>query len=183
MLRWFQGGKAYIQLFRTGTKLAIKMIQRLFGAEFMESFSKFMDDLEGMQAGFRQRNLEVLELLRSPQTAFFLVTFPSEVRYLESVEFVSTLKERRIPLSALILNRVEPPVPESVPPGEGTSAENTREMNALLAYYHGLYAQQKHWVDKFRESMPALSLSQIYRQERSVHDIGSLSHLGSFLVD
>ena len=159
------------------------MIQRLFGAEFMESFSKFMDDLEGMQAGFRQRNLEVLELLRSPRTAFFLVTFPSEVRYLESVEFVNTLKEQRIPLSALILNRVEPPTPESVPSREDADPESVRQLNELLAYYHGLYAQQKYWVDKFRASMPDLSLSQIYRQERSVHDIGSLSHLGSFLVD
>lgn len=97
VLRWFQGPKpVYLKLFQTGTKVAMKLLQKIFGSDFLAAFGKLMDDIDGMQAGFRKRNLEVLEVLQSKNSAFLLVTFPSQQRFQESEAFASTLKDRNL---------------------------------------------------------------------------------------
>src|SRR5690606_38704449 len=93
VLRWFQGsGKFYLSFFKTGTKLAMKALQKIFGSDFLDALGEFLQDLEGMQSGFRARHFEVMELLRSPQSAFFLVSYPSEARFLDSRSFLNSLK-------------------------------------------------------------------------------------------
>ena len=173
VLRWFQGGKAYLRLFRTGTKLAMKMLQTIFGSNFMTSFGEFIDDLEGMQAGFRQRHLQVIELLRSERTAFLLVTYPSETRYLESMAFLRTLEEQKIDLRAVILNRVEPSCPER---------EAGTAIHDVLNYLHALHAEQKKWIDRFQHAIPSLDIRTIPRQEDDIHEVSALSQLGRLLV-
>src|SRR5690606_38209641 len=102
VLRWFQKRTGPLSLFKQGTKVAMKLLERIFGAEFLTSLSEVFNHLEGMQAGFHQRNREVVELLQSKDTAFFLVSYPSEVRYEESRSFVETLRERRLSLAAIL---------------------------------------------------------------------------------
>src|SRR5688500_15966741 len=49
VFRWFQGkAPRYLGLFRQGTKLALKAIEKVFGVDFMRRLSELMDDLEGM---------------------------------------------------------------------------------------------------------------------------------------
>ena len=183
VLKWFQGPKPlYFQFFRQGTRLAMKLIQKIFGAEFLEKFSKFMDDLEGMQAGFRSRNLEVLELLRSARTAFLLVTYPSEARYVESVSFLKTLKENRIELAGLILNRLEPFCPSEENIAASISEPERQAFLDLFRYLHSLYAQQQHWVSKFREAAGTVPSLCLERQEGEIHDVSTLSQLGDLLL-
>ena len=120
-----------------------------------------------------QRNLEVIQILKSPTTAFLLATFPSEVRYLESVAFLQSLKKSGIPLAGILLNRVEPYCPDS------SSVESLRP---LLEYYHSLHRQQQHWVEKFKAAAPDLPCLVIERRAGSVHDVNTLYQLGNFLV-
>jgi anion-transporting ArsA/GET3 family ATPase len=183
VIKWFQGPKpVYLQFFKQGTRLAMKMIRVLFGTEFMDSFTRLMDDFEGMQAGFRERNLEVLELLRDKRTAFLLTTYPSETRYLESVSFRETLKQFQISLSGIVLNRIEPFCPPTIDETTHLTEKTKGEVEAILKYLNLLYEQQRYWVDKYSESFSSVPTALIPRQDTGLQDIASLSHLGSFLV-
>jgi len=184
VLRWFQGSTPkYLQIFRQGTKLAMKIIQRIFGAEFLKEFAELVDDFDGMQAGFRTRNLEVIQLLQSPATAFMLVTLPTETRYLECENFLETLQNHRIPLSALIMNRIEPEVPstDSIRDLDATP-ENRAQIVALLEYYGRLHYLQQKWIQRFDQLLPDALRVTIPRQTHPIHDIASLSELGCRLV-
>jgi anion-transporting ArsA/GET3 family ATPase len=189
VFKWFQsGGKRYFALLRTGTRLAMKFLKTLFGGEFLDSLGVFFTDLEGMQIGFRERHLEVLELMRGDSTAFFLATYPSEARYLESQSFLKTLAETRIPLNGILLNRVEPETP--APLGE-TSATGSAALspadrlaiNAVLSYLGTLSGQQRIWLEKFAALAPATRLVRIPRQIGALHDLASLTRIGSILVE
>ncbi len=181
VLRWFQGNQpGYLNLFRRGTKLAMKFLEKLFGSEFMETFSKFMDDLGGMQSGFHDRNLEVIRLLQSAETAFLLVTYPSETRFQECEAFLESLKERRIPLAALILNRVEPDSPAS---SEGPEDEESRyRLNQILKFYHSLRSAQQVWIERFQGLLPGLPTYRVPRRTGTLHDLPALARLAELLV-
>lgn len=176
VLKWFRGSSPYyLQIFKTGTKLAMKMMQKIFGAEFLDSLGKFLEDMDGMQEGFQQRNLQVMELLRSPQTAFLLVTYPSEERFGESVSFRDKLQEHKIPLRGLVLNRLETACP----------ADDT--LNAkypeFVDYRQRLARAQQTWVDEFQRAFPSIIIKKLPYQTQPLHDLTSLSQLGESLVE
>jgi anion-transporting ArsA/GET3 family ATPase len=181
VLKWFQGEKpGYLGFFKRGTKLAMKFLEKVFGAEFLGSFSRFMDDLEGMHAGFRDRNLEVVSLLQSEQTAFLLVTYPSETRFQECVSFLDTLNERRIPLAGLVLNRVEPQFPTS---WDGAADEQSRyRVSQILGFYASLHAAQKVWIERFESVLPGLPAYHVPRRTGQLHDLPALARLAELLV-
>jgi anion-transporting ArsA/GET3 family ATPase len=176
VLRWFQGTRPVFQIFKTGTKLALKVLQKVLGTEFMDNLASFFDELEGMQLGFRERNLEVLEKLRGKESAFYLVTFPSEPRFQESVAFTKTLAENRIPLAGVWLNRVE------VAPPLVTNENLEPNVKAILDYYGAIGRQQAEWVHKFKDLAGDIDVKIIPRQNAAPHDVESLTSLARFLV-
>jgi anion-transporting ArsA/GET3 family ATPase len=177
VLRWFQGSQpGALGFFRKGTKLAMKLMEKVFGSEFLHTFSKFMDDMEGMQGGFKDRNLEVISLLKSQQTAFLLVSYPSETRYQECESFLRTLKEREIPLAALVLNRVEPTFCE-----KGKAGGNER-LAEVLEFYAALRSAQQVWIDQFASLLPKLPTYSIPRQAGDIHDLTALARFAGLLV-
>ncbi len=177
VLSWFQGGeKLYMRFFKTGTRLAMGALKLVFGSAFLDSLGTFLADLDGMQVGFRSRNLEILKVLRSPESGFLLVTVPSESRALDCAEFAATLKEREIPLTRLVLNRLEAEPPASFTPGG--------PLERIRAYQQTLYQQQNRWAEKTIELVGASTLSpvRIERRDSALHELSTLSELGRLLV-
>lgn len=183
VLKWFGGTKPYyVSLFRQGTRLAMKMLRRIFGSEFLETFGKFLDDLEGMHAGFRKRNLEVLELLRGPTTAVLVVNTASETRYLETRAFLQTLGEQRIQVAMLILNRLEPLVSSELPNGFEAPEKETAYYLGILQHYHSLYVVEQWWVERFEGLRPDLDLVRIEQWGEFTHPKEVLLRLGKQLL-
>jgi len=132
----------------------MKLFQKLFGAEFMTQLSGFFDDLEGMQAGFRERNLEVIRWLRDDKTAFLLVNIPQQRRYRESLEFKSILDQRQIPLAAMIFNQIDPEAPPY-------SAETPPNVIKLIQFFETLIQNQQHWMTQWQETQPSIPILRI----------------------
>ena len=154
VLKWFQSNKPWMSVLRTGTRLVMKLFQKLFGAEFMTQLSGFFDDLEGMQAGFRERNLEVIRWLRDDKTAFLLVNIPQQRRYRESLEFKSILDQRQIPLAAMIFNQIDPEAPPY-------SAETPPNVIKLIQFFETLIQNQQHWMTQWQETQPSIPILRI----------------------
>lgn len=181
VLRWFQGGgKLYTSFFKTGTRLAMGALKMVFGGEFLDSLGNFLADLEGMQAGFRGRNLEVLEILRSEGAGFLLVSVPSEARATDCQSFVATLKEKQIPLTRLILNRLEAPAPTGSL--DKLDLVQRESVTRVLEYQGALHDQQAEWA----QAMAGLVDCPVVRLARvtgALHDLPALSRLGRQIVE
>ena len=175
VFRWFQGKTPkYFSFFKQGTKIVMKMLQTVFGGEFLNRLAELFESLEGMQAGFRSRHLEVMRLLQSPSAAFFLVTFPSQARFEESVAFLKALEDFRVSLSGVILNRVEPSVP--------VVSDATPPLETILDYYRKLHDQQQEWVEEFDGAMENVRRWVVPRRTTAIHDVEALSALAHDLV-
>ena len=171
IFRWFQSKPgAQKSLWRSGTGFAMKGLQTLFGKEFMNSLGGFFSDLEGMQSGFRERNLAVLDLLRSDATCFLLVTTPTETRFLESVKFKGFLEAQRIPLSAVVLNRLEPSCPETWIRPDRLPAEQAQKVEAIVHFSSLQYRHQKRWIDEFTRLFAPLPCHLLERHFGELHN-------------
>lgn len=175
VLKWFQGSAPrYLGLFKQGTKLAMKALQTIFGGEFLKELGQVLEDLEGMQAGFRKRNLEVLDLLKSKKTAFFLISSATQRRLEEATVFTDSLSHKGISLSALILNRLEPEVT--------VSGEEKDKISELCSYYDDIYSFQQKIIGDFKVLLPSTPTYLVARRYAPVHEVQTLSELGNVFL-
>lgn len=182
VLRWFQSSKTPFSILRQGTKMAMKLLEKLFGSDFFKALAEVMDDLEGMHSGFRDRNLEVINLLKSNATGFFIVSYPSEVRYTESIDFIKVLLEKEITLSGVVLNRIEKTVPTEIPKSLEISAEDREKIEKILSYRADLVTQQQFWLKKFASFLSNTPVIYLEKRSDEIHDLETLSQMGKRLV-
>ncbi|NBY19517.1 ArsA family ATPase [bacterium] len=182
VLRWFQSSNTPFSLFRQGTKMAMKLLEKLFGSDFFRALAQVMDDLEGMHTGFRDRNLEVIQLLKSKATGFFLVSYPSEVRFNESSDFSRVLKEKGIPLAGVILNRLEKKFPKELTKTSDLSEESREQIQKILDYRYSLATQQQYWLSRFETSIGKTPLKCLEKRSEEIHDLETLSQIGEILL-
>lgn len=87
-----------------------KWLDEIVGLELLQNMAEFFQAFGPLFEGFRERAMEVEELLRSPQTRFVLVASPAEERVPDTLFFARKLGEAGYHLGPVIVNRVHPPV-------------------------------------------------------------------------
>ena len=92
---------------------------RLLGAEFLSDIAEFFILFQSMYDGFVARAQAVERTMAAESTRFVLVTTLDALPCREARAFASDLRRRRLPLAALVMNRV---LPESMRSAEGLEA-------------------------------------------------------------
>jgi anion-transporting ArsA/GET3 family ATPase len=98
----------------------LRMADRLLGADVLHELAEFVGEVQGLYGGVQKRASAVYKLLRSPECSFVVVTTLEPQPFAEAEFFSSKLREYRMPLSALVVNRVLPGV--LLDPGATTAA-------------------------------------------------------------
>jgi anion-transporting ArsA/GET3 family ATPase len=80
------------------------------GAEVLAEVSDFVKQLQSLYGGIQGRAKSVYRLLRSPQTGFVVVTTLEQGPFAEAEFFCTKLREFKMPLRAVVVNRVLPDV-------------------------------------------------------------------------
>lgn len=110
VLRWFlhpYDARAIGGRFMLGTSAVVyKLLGYVFGADFLADLSQFFQDFQGLYAGFRARHEQVLELLRSPGTAFVSICGPTETTLDIALFFEEELGARELPRAGVVVNQV-----------------------------------------------------------------------------
>jgi anion-transporting ArsA/GET3 family ATPase len=117
------GGLA-ARIFGRSTGLVFAIFARVTGVDMLGDLSLFFRSLGGVIDGFGARTREVDSLLRDPATAFLIVTSPERAPAREAVFLADRLRARRMPLGALIVNRVN---------FDGLDGRSPEQAQALLA--------------------------------------------------
>jgi anion-transporting ArsA/GET3 family ATPase len=94
------------RLFGRGTGIVFGIFARVTGIDMMGELSRFFRSLTGVIDGFGEQTRGVAELLRSPGTAFAIVTSPEPEPALEAVYLAARLDEGGMARGGLIVNRV-----------------------------------------------------------------------------
>jgi anion-transporting ArsA/GET3 family ATPase len=83
-------------------------LDRMVGLELLRDMADFFRAFAPLYEGFRERALEVHDLLRSPETLFVLVSGPGEGRIADTLYFARRLTEAGYNLGPIVVNRVHP---------------------------------------------------------------------------
>jgi anion-transporting ArsA/GET3 family ATPase len=88
----------------------LRLADRLLGAEVLAEVAEFVRLLQLLYDGIQERARSVSKLLRSNRTGFVVVTTLEQGPFSEAEFFCSKLHEYKMPLRALVVNRVLPDV-------------------------------------------------------------------------
>ena len=108
----------------------------------LSDLSVFFRSLTGIIEGFSERTRGVAELLRSPETAFLIVTSPEQEPAREALFLADRLASANMPGPGLIVNRVH---------RQGLNGRSVEEVEALLKseLEDGLAARVAHNLADF----------------------------------
>lgn len=83
-------------------------LDRMVGLELLRDMADFFRAFAPLYEGFRERALEVHDLLRSPETLFVLVSGPGQGRVADTLYFARRLTEAGYNLGPIVINRIHP---------------------------------------------------------------------------
>ncbi|MDP8256093.1 MAG: ArsA-related P-loop ATPase [Candidatus Alcyoniella australis] len=209
VIQWFVkpyvfAGKIGFRFARRSARLMFSMLEKISGFDVLADLTDFFIAFEGLWDGFRERAECVESLLRQPQTAFVLVTSPTELALSEAQFFAEKLIEFEMDLGAVIFNRVHPDLlarADLAGPFELRRAlrgpsklakwiENKDEQGQLvyglgkrLADLSDLGRMDLAAIEHFLQDFPAqISSLAVQQFQRDVHDIDGLARIAKILV-
>src|SRR5690606_35822781 len=100
------GGRSIFQLATASFGLFSRVVQKVVGTQLLRDLAGFVEALDSMFGGFRERAEHTYRVLQDPQTTFLLVATPEADAIREACYFAKRLVDDEMPLGGLVLNRV-----------------------------------------------------------------------------
>ncbi|MEU0077844.1 ArsA family ATPase [Micromonospora tulbaghiae] len=181
------GGRSMFSLVTASFGMFSKVVQKVIGAQLLTDLSGFVAALDSMFGGFRQRAEQTYRILQARETAFLLVAAPEPDAVREAAYFAGRLREERMPLAGLVLNRVHRPAAglsaaESLAAAERLAGEGGHEGTVEVLRAHAALAQQavreEQVAARFTEAFPAVPAVSVTAQPADVHDVDGLRTIG-----
>src|SRR3990170_9068783 len=100
--------RAGLRVVGVATQPVLRTIGKVVGSDVLADTVAFFQAFAGMETGFRDRAEAVAALFHHPDTKFVLIATPRADTVAEAAWFADQLSERRFPVAATIVNRVQP---------------------------------------------------------------------------
>ena len=154
----------------------------VLGLQFLQDLSEFFLAFEGMYAGFKERAVQVQQVLRSHDAGFILVAGPSALTLDEALYFHRRLVERKMPFVGFIVNRLHPATAGAA--GRGLAPDIDDDLGDRLVEVFKDYsrlsgAEMKNVARLEDETGTAPVL--VPELEGDVHDLDGLHEVGELL--
>jgi anion-transporting ArsA/GET3 family ATPase len=182
-------GRGYLRGLGLATTAMSRMVRRVTGSELLAEVGEFFAAFEGMYDGFRSRAQRVYDLLKDPGTQFVVVATPDGPALREAAFFARRLADDRMPLGAMVVNRVHrvgavPPVPAGARARLAEGTPTARLLADLLDQHLALEAlatAEQRRVAALLDAVPSLAAVQVPMLADDVHDLAGLRRLGAHL--
>lgn len=177
-----------MSLLNTAAQPALRAIGRVVGSDVLADAVAFFQAFSGMEAGFRERAVQVEGLLRDPQTAFVLVASPRHDTITEAVWFADRLASHSIEVAAVIVNRLHPdPDPIDAETAAEAALDAERAGNVDLArLWRNVETLARLAAAEQREIEPLFGRAPIMVRipllGSDVHDAAGLAQFGDHLL-
>jgi anion-transporting ArsA/GET3 family ATPase len=181
------------RLMTAGFGMVTNAITKVIGAQVLQDMKAFVAAFDTLFGGFRQRAQRTFELLQDRRTAFLVVAAPEPDALREAAYFVERLRQERMPLAGLVVNRAS-----SKPEGDlsanaaMTGVERLRssgEDHGLTAGLLRLHAdrvriveREKRLTGRFATSHPDVPTAVLPALSTDVHDLDGLRRIGELLA-
>jgi len=177
-----------MRVLSAGAAPLLGALRRLTGVDVIADVTGFFALLGDMTDGFSARARHVEALLRSPQTAFVLVTSAQSEPVDEAIWFRRTLRDGGLPFAGVVVNRFHHDLRDldGADGVGGTLAEALGDelaarVMANLADYHVLAERDAVNLARLRAALDAEPLLLVPQFDEDVHDVEGLMRMHEFL--
>ncbi|MEZ4236552.1 MAG: ArsA-related P-loop ATPase [Myxococcota bacterium] len=146
----------------TAARGALSLVRRLAGDRVMGEIQEFFELMSEMSSGFVARSEAVAALLKSPDTAYWLVTDANAPERNDLLGFLEELRERGMGFAGFLVNRVEP-VPEGPFP--------SREALLAMARARGGDARAWEFAVEALVRLPEAAAARAARQRAAIGEL------------
>lgn len=109
LLSWLSGPTRFgFRAINLAAAPFLRMADRLLGADVLTEVAEFVADLQKIYGGVQERARDVYKLLRSSRVGFVVVTTLEPSPFGEAEYFCTRLREYRMPLRGVVVNRTWP---------------------------------------------------------------------------
>jgi len=185
------GGRGALRLVNVGIGLVSKVLTTVLGGEMLRDVQTFVNALDTMFGGFRERADLTYALLKDGGTAFVVVAAPERDALREASFFLARLGRDGMPLAGVVINRVAPAPVAGVSAARAraaaeTLAEDGSEGSALVLEWHAeladLASRHRQVVRRFAAGHPGIPLAMVTALPQDVHDVEGLRAVGAGLA-
>ena len=173
------------KLLTGGVSLVTGALGKLLGSGLLADVQAFVNALDTMFGGFRERAEATYRLLQAKGTSFVVVAAPEPDALREASYFARRLAEERMPLAGLVLNRVHPRLTDLTAERSLAAAEqldaDPDPQHALAGGLLRLHAErvelsrrESKLADRFVASHPGINLLRLPALAEDVHDLAGL---------
>lgn len=164
----------------------IRTVSRVVGAEVFDDALAFFQAFQGMEAGFKERAAEVLELLDDAATSFVLVAAPRRDTVAEAQFFADRLAEASRPVQLLIVNRMHPRFTRTSSQALRTHAEavagsDLADLYGNLADFTAVADREEAHLAGLAESIAPAPIVRVPFLPTDVHDLTGLQLVADHL--
>jgi anion-transporting ArsA/GET3 family ATPase len=192
-------GKGIGRLVGMGFGLFTSVLNKVLGAQVLSDVATFVAAIDTTFGGFRERADETYALLKDSGTSFVVVAAPERDALREAAYFVERLRQDDMPLSGLVLNRVQRSADPELTAEQAAAGAQTleeiadaspdAEVELLTAALLSLHAQrmnlasrQRRLADRFTSAHPGVPVSAVPALAEDVHDLDGLRLIGDLLA-
>ncbi len=163
-------------------------LRRVTGVDLIADLSTFFGLLGDMTDDFSRRAAEVEQLLKSPQTAFLLITTSEHAPIEEAIWFRRTLEEGGLPFAGVVVNRVHHDMLGDTEPDHLDAALEDALGPALASAvaqnfhdYHLLARRDARNIARLEPELDGRPLLLVPHLDDDVHDFDGLARVQRYL--
>ena len=185
------GGRAGLRLVNVGIGLVSKTLTTVLGGEMLRDVQTFVNALDTMFGGFRERADLTYALLKEGGTEFIVVAAPEWDALREASYFVARLEQEGMPLAGVVVNRMQPSAAPGLTAARARAAaeqlaEADRPAAAAALSLHAevseLAARHRNLVRRFTAGHPSIPVVEVVSLAQDVHDADGLREVGRRLA-
>ena len=184
---YFVAGRLTLKVVTRTGAMAMKLVDRYLGLQFLQDLSEFFLAFEGMYEGFKERAARVHELLRRRSSGFVLVASPARPALDEALFFHRRLREKQMPFVSFVVNRLHPD-PGTLGARAPGRASPTQVEPELARRLLEIYKDQRTLARFERRSVASLEVDTreplilVPELEVDVHDLRGLAEVGGSML-
>jgi anion-transporting ArsA/GET3 family ATPase len=199
IVRWFvkpyfSAGWATLRIVNRTAGSLLRRLEDATGISALVEISDFFTSMSGLFDGFGERVQGVQKLLRSPDTAFVLITTPEEQVLTEAEYFCGKVRELSIALRAVVFNRVHREVVAGMRSFDeewlrdlvGKSVRGAERVDRLVKNFLGYEIEARGdeiRIEMFRKQLRGrTAVAMVPNFEEDLHDIAGLRRMIPHLV-
>jgi anion-transporting ArsA/GET3 family ATPase len=187
------GGKAYRAFFQAGFNVVTGALTKVLGGDLLRDVQTFVNALDTMFGGFRERAEQTYALLQRPETAFVVVAAPEPDALREASYFIDRLSEDAMPLAGLVLNRIHVDgagglsEKQAIAGAERLEESGEHELTAALLRLHAdrlaAASRDQRMGERFTAAHPDVQVTRVPALATEIHDLDGLRDVGRLLSE